>query len=231
MFNWINSKEISFNSFLLMDKWIIEAILKRDEAEFCGKLGIALENNPAEEYVIESTDWTVVYVWPEIMNSKCPYIRDWDEKYLFSMADFTDKVVLDVGSGTGRLVFAAATKAKMVYASEPVDRLREFMRDKIKSEHITNIAVIDGNVERIPYPDNSFDIVMSGHVVGDDYDRELTELSRVTKPNGYIIDCPGEEDRKGIKLKQEMLDAGFSYFYYLSKTGGDVYRYIKQVIK
>ena len=36
---------------------------------------------------------------------------------LLSMADFTDKIVLDVGRGTGRLAFAATSKAKMVYAS------------------------------------------------------------------------------------------------------------------
>lgn len=66
----------------------------------------------AEEYVIDYTDTSIVYVWPEITNSNCPYIREWDSERLLSMIDFTDKVVLDVGSGTGRLAFAAATKAK-----------------------------------------------------------------------------------------------------------------------
>lgn len=266
MFNWINSKKISFNSFLLMDRFLIKMILDNQDAQFCTNMGIALTNNPAvvwyfvnrcpecektvnqllskapkglsakqiklaEEYVIDYTDTSIVYVWPEIMNSNCPYIKEWDSKLLLSMTDFTDKVVLDVGSGTGRLAFAAATKAKMVYASEPVDRLREFIRDKIKKESISNIVVIDGTVQAIPYPDNTFDIVMSAHVIGDDYEREIAELTRVTKPNGYIIDCMGEDDRKRANPDQEMLTAGFEYSYYRSKTDGDVYRYIKQVIK
>lgn len=109
------------------------------------------------------------------MNSNCPYIKECDSERLLSMTDFTDKVVLDVGSGTGRLAFAATTKAKMVYTSEPVGRLREFIRDKIKKEGISNIVVIDGTVQAIPYPDNTFDIVMSAHVIGDDYERELAE--------------------------------------------------------
>lgn len=102
------------------------------------------------------------------------------------MADFENKIVLDVGSGTGRLAFAAAKKVRRVYASEPVDRLREFMRDKIREEDIQNMIVVDGTIENIPYEDNTFDIVMSGHVVGDDYDRELAELTRVVKNGGYI---------------------------------------------
>jgi SAM-dependent methyltransferase len=266
MFNWINPKEFSFNSFLLMDRWLLNMILDHGNDEFNRNMGIALANNPvvawyfvnrspecrekvnklinnapkglsaeeiraAEEYVIDYTDSSIVYVWPEVMNKNCPYITEWDPERLLGMVDFKDKVVLDIGSGTGRLTFAAATLAKKVYASEPVDRLREFMRDKIKRENITNVVVVDGTVEAIPYPDNTFDIVMSGHVVGDDYERELAELERVIKPNGYIIDCRGEYDRKVAKPDQHLLDAGFEYTYYKSKTGGDVYRYIKQVIK
>jgi len=56
--------------------------------------------------------------------------------------------------------------------------------------------VVDGTVESLPFPDASFDIVMSGHVVGDDVQAEWQEMNRVTKPGGWIIDCAGEDDRK-----------------------------------
>lgn len=149
---------------------------------------------------------------------------------MFELADFTDKVVLDIGSGTGRLAFAAAEKAKRVYASEPIDMLREYLRDKIKGENIKNVVVLDGTVEQIPYEDNTFDIVMSGHVVGDDYDSEIAELSRVVKNGGYIIDCIGEDNRKR-KPDEELLRRGFEAFYHVSKSGGDIYRYRKLIIK
>ena len=71
---------------------------------------------------------------------------------------------------------------------------------------------------------------MPGYI-GDDYNREIAELSRVTKPNGYKIDCMGEDDRKRTELDKEMLKAGFNYLYYKSKTGSDAYWYIKQAIK
>ena len=125
---------------------------------------------------------------------------------------------------------AAAQKARHVYASEPVDRLREFMREKIRREKVKNVTVLDGVCQCLPYEDGAFDIVMSGHVLGDDYDRELAELERVTKPSGWILDCPGEDDR-WKEPSPEMLSRGFECLPYLSKTGGKVCRYRKQVIK
>lgn len=184
----------------------------------------------AECFILDRHDWAVVYAYPEVMNRNCPYIYNWDKKRLFELTDFTDKVVLDVGAGTGRLTFAAAEKARYVYASEPVDRLREFMREKITRENIQNIRVLDGLCDHLPYEDNTFDIVMSGHVVGDDYDKEISELERVTKNGGWILDCPGEDDRKRT-IDRNMIGRGFEYLYYPSKTGGDIYRYRKQVFK
>lgn len=48
-------------------------------------------------------------------------------------------------------------------------------------EEIRNVTVLDGMCDWLPYEDDTFDIVMSGYVVGDDYDRELAELERVVK--------------------------------------------------
>lgn len=266
-FNWINAEEFSFNSFLLMDRWLVRMICDNYFGwhEFIDNLGIALAYNPtvawyfvhrspeskpsidkliamapknlsaidvrnAEIFVIHAMETSVVYAYPDIMDKNCDYIYDWDKEFLFELADFTDKLVLDVGSGTGRLAFAAAEKAKRVYASEPVDMLREHMRDKIKRENIENVTVVDGTIEQIPYEDNAFDIVMSGHVVGDNYDREIAELTRVVKNGGYIIDCIGEDNRKR-KPDEELLKLGFESFYHVSKSGGDIYRYRKMIIK
>lgn len=189
------------------------------------------EVRDSEIYVMQAKETFMVYVYPEVMESNCSYIRDWTADKLLSITDFTDKIVLDIGSGTGRLAFAAAQKAKKVYAIEPIDCLREFMRDKIRSLGINNMVVLDGVVESIPYEDNTFDIVMSAYVFGDNYDCEYAEMARVVKSGGYIIDCAGEEDSKRDKPKDELLKLGFTFLHYTSQNSGDVYRYWKQVIK
>lgn len=266
-YNWINAEEFSFNSFLLLDRWIIGMICRdyREWAEFEKNLGAALAYNPviawyfaqrspeskpyvdhisaaaakglsadevrqAEVFVLQAMETSVVYAYPDIMNRNCNYIYDWDKQHLLHLADFTDALVLDVGSGTGRLAFAVAEQARQVYASEPTDRLREYMRDKIRRENIRNVKVLDGTADSLPYEDNTFDIVMSGHVVGDNYDLELAELTRVVKNGGVIIDCIGDDDLKRTPNK-ELLRRGFEVFYHVSKSGGDIYTYRKKIMK
>ena len=182
----------------------------------------------SEIYVLDALDWTVVYVYPDIMEN-LPYIKDWDDERLLSITDFKNKTVLDIGSGTGRLAFAVAAVVKTVYASEPVDRLREYMREKQKRLNVDNVYVVDGTVEMLPFPDESFDIVVTGHAAGDDYEAAWREMSRVTKLGGYVIDCQGEDDRKKPEGPSKVLiKLGFEHSHYVSKTGGDVYRYWKQ---
>jgi ubiquinone/menaquinone biosynthesis C-methylase UbiE len=164
------------------------------------------------------------------METSCDFIKGWDKRHLFEMADFLGKTVLDVGSGSGRLAFAAAEQAEWVYASEPCDSLREYLREKIAKEGIWNVRVVDGMAHNLAYPDNTFDIVMSGHVVGDDYDNEIAELTRVCKQNGWLLDCPGDSVWD-MKLDENKVNRGFVPMYYKGSFGKDVYRYRKQVLK
>ena len=139
----------------------------------------------------------------------------------------TGKTVLDVGAGSGRLAFAAAEKASWVYASEPVGTMREFMRDKIMREGIENIRVLDGLVTELPFPDGTFDVVMSGHVFGEDWDTELAEFTRVCKRSGWLLNCPG--DSVGNILPQpELTKSDWEEIHYIGSCGKDVYIHRKQ---
>jgi len=184
----------------------------------------------AEVYVIESAEDFMIYTTPEAMAERCDFIRGWNKQRLFSLADFTGKTVLDVGAGSGRLTFAAAEKAMWVYASEPAGTLREFMREKIARENIRNVRVLDGFVTALPFPDSTFDIVMSGHVMGDDWDNEIAETSRVCKNGGWLLNCPGDSERH-LKPKEELTSRGFEEFHYVGSFGKDVYIQRKQAIK
>ena len=180
--------------------------------------------------VLDSIQDFVIYTRPELMATHCPFIYGWDEKRLYELADLQGKRVLDVGSGSGRLAFAAAKVAAEVYASEPVGTLREYLRDKIKLDGITNIRVLDGMADALPFPDDTFDVVMSGHVVGDDFDAELSELMRVTKNGGWILDCPGDQPWEA-RSTQELIDRGWEHLPYTGSFSAVVHRYRIRVTK
>jgi len=187
----------------------------------------------AEVYALSSVIDYATFTTPEVMAELCEWIYGWDKVTLFGLVDLTGKTVLDVGAGSGRLTFAAAEKAAWVYASEPVETLREFMREKIRKEGIHNVRVLDGLVTELPFPDDTFDVVMSGHVVGDELEREMAELTRVCKSGGWIIDCPGgkyqfEED---VPNPEEASAQGYEEICSISAIGGIVCNSRKQVFK
>lgn len=172
----------------------------------------------------------VTYTTPEVMATHCPFVYGWDKARLYEIADLTGKRVLDVGSGNGRLTFAAAEKAAEVFSVEPVGTLRHFLRESCKARGIRNVRVTEGFVEDLPYPDSTFDVVLSGHVVGDDYDAEIAEMARVCKPGGLILDVPGDQ-RNPAAIKQEMVSRGFEALPYMGSFGAQVVRYRKVVKK
>ena len=193
--------------------------------------GLAPEQvRAAEVYVLGAFEDFVIYTTPEVMEEKCDFIYGWKKERLFELCDLEGKTVLDVGSGTGRLAFAAAEQAAFTVASEPVDSLREFMRDEIARKGIRNMRVCDGLCDCLPFPDNSFDVTMSGHVVGDRFREEVDELTRVTKDGGWLLDVPGDQRRETGRNEQLLAD-GWEELAYTGTFGETTYRYRKQVRK
>ncbi|MCL2287367.1 MAG: class I SAM-dependent methyltransferase [Firmicutes bacterium] len=185
----------------------------------------------AVNYLLLDSQDFVIYTTPEVMTDSLEWIHGWNKNQLFDLVDLKGKTVLDIGAGTGRLTFAAAEKAAWVYASEPVGTMREFMRNKIKTESIKNVRILDGLVTEIPFPDNTFDVVMSGHVVGDDYDAEVAEMTRVCKNGGWLIDCGGDEDGKEPDAQPEIDENGWENVPCIDRFGKTKYNSRKQVIK
>ena len=96
--------------------------------------------------------------------------------------------VLDIGCGTGVVAITAARRGAKVSGLDLTPALLEHARE---NEQIAGCGPIDwteGDAERLPYPDASFDVVVSqfGHMFAPQADVALAEMRRVLKPGGRI---------------------------------------------
>jgi ubiquinone/menaquinone biosynthesis C-methylase UbiE len=127
----------------------------------------------------------------ELIQNKYPevsFISYWELDEISSITPLNDKVVIDVGAGTGNIAFNLVELSRVVYAVEPAASLREFMRKKAKENGITNLFVMDGFLQAIPLHPNSVDVLITSNVIWlGDMEEALIEVERVVKPEGYVI--------------------------------------------
>jgi len=181
----------------------------------------------AEIAILKSIDDLAVYATDPAVYDAQPFLN-WDSQEMSGIVDFTDKVVIDVGAGTGRLALVAAEKAKTVYAVEPVGNLRDYLRQKASKLGFRNVFAMDGLITSLPFPDQFADITMGGHVYGDAPENEYNELVRVTRPGGSILLCPGNNDRDN-PVHDFLLSRGFAWSRFEEPHDGWKRKYWKKV--
>ncbi|HWU91443.1 MAG TPA: class I SAM-dependent methyltransferase, partial [Kofleriaceae bacterium] len=95
--------------------------------------------------------------------------------------------VLDVAAGNGNATLAAARRWCDVTSTDYVASLLEQGRKRAEAEG-HSITFQEADAENLPFPDGSFDVVMStfGVMFAPDQQKAASELARVCKPGGKI---------------------------------------------
>jgi arsenite methyltransferase len=99
------------------------------------------------------------------------------------------ETVLDLGSGGGIDVLLSARRVGptgKAYGLDMTDDMLALARENQRQAGVENVEFLKGEIERIPLPDNSVDVVTSNCVINlsADKDRVLREAFRVLKPGG-----------------------------------------------
>jgi arsenite methyltransferase len=99
------------------------------------------------------------------------------------------EVVLDLGSGGGIDVLLSARRVApggKAYGLDMTDEMLALANENKRKSGIENVEFLKGEIENIPLPDNSVDVIISNCVINlsADKDKVLREAFRVLKPGG-----------------------------------------------
>ncbi len=95
--------------------------------------------------------------------------------------------VLDVAAGNGNATLAAARRFARVTSTDYVPALLERGRSRAEAERL-DVTFEVADAEALPYPDASFDVVLStyGVMFAPDHEQAAREMMRVCRPGGRI---------------------------------------------
>ena len=97
--------------------------------------------------------------------------------------------MLDLGSGGGIDVLLSARRVGptgKAYGLDMTDEMLALARENQRKSGLANVEFLQGEIENIPLPDNSVDVMISNCVINlsADKDQVLREAFRVLKPGG-----------------------------------------------
>lgn len=140
--------------------------------------------------------------------------------------------ILEVGCGSGAFTIFAARASGIkgeVYALDIQPRMLMQLKKKLsRSENrdIKNIKLVEGDAHKLPFNDNSFDVVYTVTVLQElpDQNRALKEMKRVLKPGGILAVSEFLPD-PDYPLKSTTIRLGGEAGFILDKVEGNLWNY------
>jgi len=142
------------------------------------------------------------------------------------------ETVLDLGSGGGIDVLLSAKRVGptgKAYGLDMTDDMLALARENQRQAGVTNVEFLKGEIEKIPLPDNSVDVIISNCVINlsADKDRVLREAFRVLKPGGrfavsdvVVRGSVPDEVRKSMLLWVGCMAGALEESEYIAKLTG-----------
>ncbi|HHE64425.1 MAG TPA: class I SAM-dependent methyltransferase, partial [Bacteroidetes bacterium] len=91
-------------------------------------------------------------------------------------------MILDIGCGTAFKLLQFSDSVRWIYGLEPNEKMLSKATKNINQTKVSNITLVRGRCEKVPFVDDIFDVVtcmVAPHDTG--------ELYRVLRPGGYAI--------------------------------------------
>jgi arsenite methyltransferase len=121
------------------------------------------------------------------------------------------ETVLDLGSGGGIDVLLSARRVGATgkaYGLDMTDEMLALARENQRKAGVENVEFLKGEIEHIPLPDHSVDVIISNCVINlsADKDRVLREAFRVLKPGGrFAVSDVVTRGEVPAEVRQSML--------------------------
>jgi arsenite methyltransferase len=158
------------------------------------------------------------------------------DKIIASIPWRGDEQVLDVGCGHGMMLLAAAKQLKSGHAvgidiwsqADQADNNPESTLANARLENVADrVEIQNADARSLPFPDNSFDVVVSSFVIHNlnhlaDREQVIREVARVLKPGGQLaiadIRHTAQYDRTLRSLGWTNVERWFPNFLFVTPT-------------
>lgn len=132
---------------------------------------------------------------------------------LLSTINIKDKIIADLGCGTGFISLALANEASIVFSIDNSSNMLNQLKINVEDKNYKNIYLIKSSLDNLSLFDNSVDIIfinMALHHIKD-AKKAIAEMHRVLKKDGVVI-ISDVMEHDGEWAREEMFDEwlGFS---------------------